>query len=311
MSATSKIALGVASGYLLGRTKKLKLAVTVGSMLAGQRIATDRAGLLTQGAQLVDKNPELAKIRDQITGALLQSAKTAALAHGHLAPADLHQPAGGWSLLARDARTRTRTSTRTSPRTRPRPRTRTEDEDRGRGEDERARGRGATRRGARGRGRGARGGARSPKRNPSRRGAGAAAAKAAQKSPPPARPTRNGRPRRRRRQPRPRRSGPRPRRPAKKASSTAPRRRRRRPRRPRRRPRGEEGAGEEGLIDGLRGEEGAGEEGLIDARGDEGPGQEGTRQEDPAKKSASRSRQHLEEPLTMSKHRHQDTGPAY
>jgi hypothetical protein len=42
MSAASKIALGVASGYLLGRTKKLKLAITVGSMLAGNRIATDR-----------------------------------------------------------------------------------------------------------------------------------------------------------------------------------------------------------------------------------------------------------------------------
>jgi len=54
MSATSKIALGVAGGYLLGRTKKLKLAITLGSMLAGQRIATDRAGMLKQGAQLVD-----------------------------------------------------------------------------------------------------------------------------------------------------------------------------------------------------------------------------------------------------------------
>ena len=38
MSA-AKIGLGVAAGYLLGRTKKLKLAITVGSMLAGQRVA--------------------------------------------------------------------------------------------------------------------------------------------------------------------------------------------------------------------------------------------------------------------------------
>ena len=41
MSNTSKIAVAVASGYLLGRTKRLKLAITVGSMLAGQRIATN------------------------------------------------------------------------------------------------------------------------------------------------------------------------------------------------------------------------------------------------------------------------------
>src|SRR5688572_1845874 len=79
MSATSKIALGVAGGYLLGRTKKFKLAITLGSMLAGQRIATDRAGMLRQGAQLVDNNPELAKIRDQIMDQLMQSARTAAM----------------------------------------------------------------------------------------------------------------------------------------------------------------------------------------------------------------------------------------
>ena len=34
MSA-AKIGFGVAAGYLLGRTKKLKFAITVGSMLAG------------------------------------------------------------------------------------------------------------------------------------------------------------------------------------------------------------------------------------------------------------------------------------
>jgi hypothetical protein len=50
MSAATKIGLGVASGYLLGRTKKLKLAITIGSMLAGQRIATSPQGLLKQGS---------------------------------------------------------------------------------------------------------------------------------------------------------------------------------------------------------------------------------------------------------------------
>ena len=57
MSATSKIALGVAGGYLLGRTKKFKLAITLGSMLAGQRIATDRAGMLRQGAAARRQQP--------------------------------------------------------------------------------------------------------------------------------------------------------------------------------------------------------------------------------------------------------------
>ena len=35
LSPTAKIALGVSAGYMLGRMKKLRLAITVGSMLAG------------------------------------------------------------------------------------------------------------------------------------------------------------------------------------------------------------------------------------------------------------------------------------
>src|SRR5919112_3608767 len=80
MSNASKIVAGVASGYLLGRTKKLKFAITVGSMLAGQRVATSPAGLLKQGSELIDKNPELQKLQEQLTGKLFEAAKAAALA---------------------------------------------------------------------------------------------------------------------------------------------------------------------------------------------------------------------------------------
>ena len=79
MSTASKIAVSVASGYLLGRTKKLKLAITVGSMLAGQRIATSPQGLLKQGSELLEKNPELQKLQEQITGKLFEAAKAAAM----------------------------------------------------------------------------------------------------------------------------------------------------------------------------------------------------------------------------------------
>ena len=79
MSNASKIALAAASGYLLGRTKKLKLAITVGSMLAGQRIATSPGGLLKQGSELLEKNPELQKLQEQITGRLFEAAKGAAI----------------------------------------------------------------------------------------------------------------------------------------------------------------------------------------------------------------------------------------
>ena len=75
----AKIGLGVATGYLLGRTKKLRLAITVGSMLAGQRIATNPAALIKQGTELIEKNPELAKLQQQITGELLEAARNAAI----------------------------------------------------------------------------------------------------------------------------------------------------------------------------------------------------------------------------------------
>lgn len=79
MSAATKVALGVASGYVLGRTKKLRLAITVGSMLAGHRVATNPQALLAQGAKLAERNPELKKIQDEVTGRLVDAARHAAL----------------------------------------------------------------------------------------------------------------------------------------------------------------------------------------------------------------------------------------
>jgi hypothetical protein len=79
MSA-AKIGLGVAAGYLLGRTKKFKLAITVGSMLAGQRVATNPAGLLKQLNELAEKNPEFGKLQDRIKGELFDAARGAAIA---------------------------------------------------------------------------------------------------------------------------------------------------------------------------------------------------------------------------------------
>ena len=41
--------MGVAGGYLLGRTKKLRLALALGGMLAGRRLASQGQGLLGPG----------------------------------------------------------------------------------------------------------------------------------------------------------------------------------------------------------------------------------------------------------------------
>lgn len=80
MSAAGKVALGVASGYLLGRRKKLRLAITVGSMLAGKKIATNPRALLQQGQKLIESNEELSRLSDQVRTQLFQAARSAAVA---------------------------------------------------------------------------------------------------------------------------------------------------------------------------------------------------------------------------------------
>ncbi|MFI9599739.1 DNA primase [Streptomyces sp. NPDC052043] len=64
----NKVGLGLAigAGYLLGRTKKAKLALTLGSLVAGKKLNLGPAGI----AQLVDQqlanNPQLKEIGDQL-----------------------------------------------------------------------------------------------------------------------------------------------------------------------------------------------------------------------------------------------------
>jgi hypothetical protein len=76
MSATTKVAAAVAAGYLLGRTKKLRLAITVGSVLAGGRLAGGvKPGTLVQ---MLSDNPEVQRLQEQLRGQVLEAAKTAA-----------------------------------------------------------------------------------------------------------------------------------------------------------------------------------------------------------------------------------------
>ena len=48
MKCGARVALGIAGGYLLGRTKKMKLALIVGGLAAGKR-AGGLGQLLAQG----------------------------------------------------------------------------------------------------------------------------------------------------------------------------------------------------------------------------------------------------------------------
>lgn len=79
MPAKATIAAGVAGGYVLGRTKKFRLALTLGSLLAGQKLRSHRDGLMSQGNKLLDSNPQLQELRDQVSGRLMQMAREAAM----------------------------------------------------------------------------------------------------------------------------------------------------------------------------------------------------------------------------------------
>jgi hypothetical protein len=75
----ARVALGVAAGYFLGRTKKMKLAMMLGGMAAGRQ-AGGPGELLRTGAKLLNSSPELSRLTDEVRGRLLEAGKGAVLA---------------------------------------------------------------------------------------------------------------------------------------------------------------------------------------------------------------------------------------
>jgi hypothetical protein len=74
-----RIAAAVVGGYLLGRTKKMKLAIMVGGALMGKKVPTDPAQLLKLAGSVVDKSPELQRLDAAVRGRLMEAGKDAAL----------------------------------------------------------------------------------------------------------------------------------------------------------------------------------------------------------------------------------------
>jgi len=79
MKCGARVALGVAGGYFLGRTKKMKLALMLAGMAAGRQ-AGGPGALLGQGKSLLNASPELLRLSDEVKGRLLDAGKGAALA---------------------------------------------------------------------------------------------------------------------------------------------------------------------------------------------------------------------------------------
>ncbi|MBO8186902.1 hypothetical protein [Streptomyces spirodelae] len=77
-SCKTAVLAAVAGGYLLGRTRKAKLALTLGSVVAGRRLGLDPQELLRQGVRKLAETPQFEELTDQIKHQLMAAARTAA-----------------------------------------------------------------------------------------------------------------------------------------------------------------------------------------------------------------------------------------
>ncbi|MFE0418084.1 hypothetical protein [Streptomyces tendae] len=74
------MAAAVAGGYLLGRTKKAKLAFAVGSYLVGRRVGLSPGQVLGQGLGSLQRTPQFQELSDQVRGELLTAGRAAVTA---------------------------------------------------------------------------------------------------------------------------------------------------------------------------------------------------------------------------------------
>lgn len=79
MKPAPHVVVAVGIGYLLGRTRKMRLALMIAAASATGKFGGTRQ-LLQQGVKRLAASPELGKITDSVRGELLESAKSAAIA---------------------------------------------------------------------------------------------------------------------------------------------------------------------------------------------------------------------------------------
>lgn len=68
----------ILGGYLLGRTKNLKLALTIAAAVGATKATQNRDQIQGSLQELMDSSPELASLGEKITGRLAETGKNAA-----------------------------------------------------------------------------------------------------------------------------------------------------------------------------------------------------------------------------------------
>ncbi|MFJ4848319.1 histone protein [Streptomyces sp. NPDC088733] len=91
MKDSTKMALaaGMAGGYVLGRTKKARLAFGLATYLAGRRFGLEPQQLLTEGVRRLKELPQFEDLNDQLRGELMDAGRQALSAAADRRLADL------------------------------------------------------------------------------------------------------------------------------------------------------------------------------------------------------------------------------
>ncbi|CAL9372270.1 hypothetical protein SUDANB32_00884 [Streptomyces sp. enrichment culture] len=71
------LGLAIGAGYLLGRTKKLKMALAVGGLVAGKKLNLSPRGVADLVSQQLRDNPQFKELGDQLRGELRGAGKAA------------------------------------------------------------------------------------------------------------------------------------------------------------------------------------------------------------------------------------------
>ncbi|MBF6194817.1 MULTISPECIES: hypothetical protein [Nocardia] len=79
MKGGGRIALGVGIGYLLGRTRKMRFALSLAGAAMARRSAGGPGDLIGRGTELLKSTPELTRITDTVRDELLGAARAAAV----------------------------------------------------------------------------------------------------------------------------------------------------------------------------------------------------------------------------------------
>ncbi|MGW7291270.1 hypothetical protein ACWGIB_02610 [Streptomyces xiamenensis] len=79
-NSKAALAAGIAGGYVLGRTRKAKVAFAIATYVIGRRFPLTPRHLAEEGGRRLREHPRFGELSDQVRGDLLESGRSAVMA---------------------------------------------------------------------------------------------------------------------------------------------------------------------------------------------------------------------------------------